>query len=286
MNFVKYRWLFIIFSLIVIGIGVVFYFTKGMNYGIDFTGGTVIEVNTNSFIEEEKIRDIMTEYDNTVSVVYSGENKEKIIIKSTRDFNSAELGTIKHQFEEKLGIDRKSISSDSTGATMGKEIQRKAIISIVIASLLMLVYITIRFEFTFGLSSVIALIHDVLITLAFYAIFSFPVNSSLIAAILTVVGYSINATIIIFDRIRENRRNFSKLSKEEIINTSLKSTMRRSILTTLTTLLAVLTLYYVGVESVKVLALPLIIGMISGTYSSICIAPNLWYLFNSSNKVK
>lgn len=286
MNFVKYRWLFIIFSLIVIGVGVVFYFTKGMNYGIDFTGGTVIEVNTNSFIEEEKIRDIMTEYDNTVSVVYSGENKEKIIIKSTRDFNSAELGTIKHQFEEKLGIDRKSISSDSTGATMGKEIQRKAIISIVIASLLMLVYITIRFEFTFGLSSVIALIHDVLITLAFYAIFSFPVNSSLIAAILTVVGYSINATIIIFDRIRENRRNFSKLSKEEIINTSLKSTMRRSILTTLTTLLAVLTLYYVGVESVKVLALPLIIGMISGTYSSICIAPNLWYLFNSSNKVK
>lgn len=286
MNFVKYRWLFIIFSLIVIGIGVVFYFTKGMNYGIDFTGGTVIEVNTNTFIEEEKIRDIMTEYDNTVSVVYSGENKEKIIIKSTRDFNSAELGTIKHQFEEKLGIDRKSISSDSTGATMGKEIQRKAIISIVIASLLMLVYITIRFEFTFGLSSVIALIHDVLITLSFYAIFSFPVNSSLIAAILTVVGYSINATIIIFDRIRENRRNFSKLSKEEIINTSLKSTMRRSILTTLTTLLAVLTLYYVGVESVKVLALPLIIGMISGTYSSICIAPNLWYLFNSSNKVK
>lgn len=286
MNFVKYRWLFIIFSLIVIGVGVVFYFTKGMNYGIDFTGGTVIEVNTNSFIEEEKIRDIMTEYDNTVSVVYSGENKEKIIIKSTKDFNSAELGTIKHQFEEKLGIDRKSISSDSTGATMGKEIQRKAIISIVIASLLMLVYITIRFEFTFGLSSVIALIHDVLITLAFYAIFSFPVNSSLIAAILTVVGYSINATIIIFDRIRENRRNFSKLSKEEIINTSLKSTMRRSILTTLTTLLAVLTLYYVGVESVKVLALPLIIGMISGTYSSICIAPNLWYLFNSSNKVK
>lgn len=286
MNFVKYRWLFIIFSLIVIGVGVVFYFTKGMNYGIDFTGGTVIEVNSNSFIEEEKIRDIMTEYDNTVSVVYSGENKEKIIIKSTKDFNSSELGTIKHQFEEKLGIDRKSISSDSTGATMGKEIQRKAIISIVIASLLMLVYITIRFEFTFGLSSVIALIHDVLVTLAFYAIFSFPVNSSLIAAILTVVGYSINATIIIFDRIRENRRNFSKLSKEEIINTSLKSTMRRSILTTLTTLLAVLTLYYVGVESVKVLALPLIIGMISGTYSSICIAPNLWYLFNSSNKVK
>lgn len=209
-------------------------------------------------------------------------------MKSTKDFDTNQMTEIKYDLEEKFGIDRSAISSDSTEPTMGKEIQRKAVISIIITSALMLLYITIRFEFMFGLAAIIALLHDVLITVGFYAVFKFPVNSSLIAAILTIVGYSINATIIIFDRIREDIKLQPKASKAIILNSAVNQTIRRSIFTTITTLVAVFILYYVGVEAVKVLALPLIVGMISGFWSSVFIAPNLWYMFTGgeSNKAK
>ncbi|MCI5675390.1 MAG: protein translocase subunit SecF [Ezakiella sp.] len=284
MDYVKNRKIFFIISALIILTGVVFYFINGFNYGIDFTGGTVFEIHADNYIEEEKVREIFEEIDNTISVLYSGDDKSDIIVKSTKDFNSAEIGEIKTAINDKLGVEKEKVSSDSTGATMGKEIQRKAIISVLVAGALMLLYITIRFELKFGIAAVLALLHDILITLSFYAIFKFPFNSSLIAAILTIVGYSINATIIIFDRIREERRSAEKRSIEEIINLSINKTIRRSIITTATTLLAVFTLYFVGVESVKVLALPLIIGLTAGAYSSVCIASNLWYELNRKKK--
>lgn len=273
-----------IISAIIILVGVFFYVTKGFNFGIDFTGGTVIEIQSDKFVEEDEIRGVFDKYDSQIGILYSGEEKKDIIIKSTKDFDTSVITEIKYAIEEKLGIDRKAISSSTTGATMGKEIQRKAFISVLIAGALMLLYITIRFEFTFGLAAICGLLHDILITLSFYAIFYYPVNSSLIAAVLTIVGYSINSTIVIFDRIREELKIQPRANREDVINASLMKTMRRSILTTFTTLVAVFTLYYVGVEAVKVLALPLVIGMCAGTYSSVLLAPNFWFMFNKGNQ--
>lgn len=288
MDFVKNRKVYFIISALLIIVGIVFSIVNGFNLGIDFSGGTIITIQAKEFIDEAKIRDIFNKYDETVGIQYSGANKEEIIVKSTKDFDTNQMTEIKYDLEEKFGLDRSAISSDSTEPTMGKEIQRKAVISILITSALMLLYITIRFEFMFGLAAIIALLHDVLITLGFYAVFKFPVNSSLIAAILTIVGYSINATIIIFDRIREDIKLQPKASKAVILNSAVNQTLRRSIFTTITTLVAVFTLYYVGVEAVKVLALPLIVGMISGFWSSVFIAPNLWYTLTGgeSNRAK
>ena len=160
---------------------------------------------------------------------------------------------------------------------MGKEIRNRAIVSVIIASALMLAYISFRFQFKIGVAAVLALVHDVLVTLAVYSVLRLPVNSSFIAAMLTIVGYSINDTIVIFDRIREETKINPRMGLEEIINNSISLSKRRTVFTTLTTLMAVVTLYFVGVEDVKVLALPLIIGMVSGTYSSLFIATPILY---------
>lgn len=155
-----------------------------------------------------------------------------------------------------------------------------------IASVAMLIYIAIRFEIRFGVAAVLALVHDILIMLSVYAILQIPVNSSFIAAILTIVGYSINDTIVIFDRIRENLRFMKKVSYTELADVSITQTMARSINTILTTLFTITAVYFIGVSAVKELALPLIIGIISGCYSSIFIASPIWVLWKNAEKRK
>ncbi|MFR1323593.1 MAG: protein translocase subunit SecF [Ezakiella massiliensis] len=283
MDFIKNRKIFYVISALFILTGIVFYFINGFNYGIDFTGGTVFEIHADSQLDSDELMSIFKPLDNTSSVVYSGEQKQTAIVKSTKDFNSKEVADIKNQLKEKFGIEKEKISNDTTGATMGRETRQKALTSILIAGALMLVYITIRFEFKFGLASVCALLHDVLVTLACYSIFQLPFNSSLIAAILTIVGYSINATIIIFDRIREEKKFMNGRTIEQVINESINKTLRRTIITTVTTVLAVVTLYYVGVEAVKILALPLLIGLLAGSYSSLFLASSFWYDFSKKS---
>ena len=164
---------------------------------------------------------------------------------------------------------------------MGKEIRKKALLSSLIAALFMLIYISWRFELKFAIAAILALAQDVLITLSIYAIFKIPINSAFIAAILTILGYSINDTIVIFDRIREEMKLNPKTNAEDIINISIKKSLTRTINTSLTTLIAVVLLYIFGVEDVQILALPLIFGIISGTYSSLFIASPLWYEMKS-----
>ena len=167
-------------------------------------------------------------------------------------------------------------SVDSISETVGKELWKSAATSIAIAALLMLLYITFRFEVLSGLSAVIALIHDLLIMISFYVIFRVPVNTSFIAAILTILGYSINATIVIFDRIRENARFAKKVPFAETVNKSIWQTLNRSINTSLTTLFTLVVLYIIGVQSIKEFALPLIVGIVAGTYSSVFISGPVW----------
>lgn len=277
MKLIKNKNTFRIISVAIILVGLVMFLINGFNFGIDFTGGTIIEISANKFIEVEDAKAIMDEYDNDASIIHGGTNKEELIIKSTLDLSNESVNGIISSFADEYGVDKDNIKSEKFGPTMGKEIRDKAWLSITIASIAMLLYITFRFEFKFGLAALIALLHDVIITVAVYAIFKLPVNSSFIAAILTIVGYSINDTIVIFDRIREELRLNPKVTLDNIINGSIQHSLRRTIITTITTLIAVIVLYIIGVEAVKVLALPLIIGMLSGTYSSLFIAPAVWF---------
>lgn len=256
------------------------FFINGFNYGLEFTGGTLIEMKTNEFVSVEQAKEITDEFDPDMSIIHGGEKQEELIIKSTLDLSNKDVSSITENFKDKYDIDNESVLSEKIGATMGKEIQRKALLSISIATVAMLAYITFRFEFKFGLSAIMALVHDILITISIYSIFKLPINNSFIAAILTIVGYSINDTIVIFDRIREETRINRKQDLDVLINKSIKGTFRRTINTTITTVLAVFILYILGVEDVKILALPLLVGMIAGTYSSMLLAPTFWYDLN------
>lgn len=277
MNTIKNRKIFYCISLIIIIIGLVMMATKGLNYGIDFTGGTSIQIKIGKVLTVEEAREVMNQYDKEASIVHVGKAKDEIIIKSNKDFNDNEINEIIDKFMDKYDIKEKEFQSEKFESTMGNEIKKKALISSLLAALGMLIYITWRFELKFAIAAIIALLHDVLVMLSAYAIFRIPANSAFIAAILTILGYSINDTIVIFDRIREETRLNPRQSVEDTINHSIKKSLTRTINTSLTTLIAVVVLYIIGVEDVKVLALPLIFGIISGTYSSLFIASPIWY---------
>ncbi len=285
MKVIKNKNTFRIISAVIMLVGLVMFFINGFNFGIDFTGGTIIEINADKFIEVDQAKEIMDEYDSDASIIHAGANKEELIIKSTLDLSNETVNKIINKFAEVHGVDKDNIMSEKFGPTMGKEISEKALLSITIATIAMLLYITFRFEWRFGLGAIIALIHDVIITVAVFVIFKLPINSSFIAAILTIVGYSINDTIVIFDRIREELRLNPRTTLEDVVDNSIMHSLRRTIITTITTLIAVVVLYIVGVEAVKVLALPLMIGMISGTYSSLFIAPAIWFDFKSKRNL-
>lgn len=285
MNIIKKRNLFFAISCLLIIIGLVVFITSGFNYAIDFTGGTLLQIEMGKTIEVSEIREITDEFDAKAEIIHAGENKSQVIIKTIVDLDNKKRQEVFGKFQEKYELTEDDLlQARKIGPAIGDEIKRKAILSIFAATVGMLLYITVRFEFLYGVSAVIALIHDVCIALAFYAVFKVPVNSSFVAAILTIVGYSINDTIVVFDRIRENMRIMKKESYEDIINTSISQTIIRSINTSFTTLLAIASLYIFGVEAVKDFALPLIIGVVVGTYSSIFIASPVWYLFKNGGK--
>lgn len=278
-NIVKHRKIYFAISIIFIIVGIVFMATKGLNYGLDFTGGTSIGIDLEKEVSASEIREITDKYDDKASIVHVGEDKKEIMIKSSKNFSSQESMQMFNEFKEKYSLNsNEPLSVESIGATVGKEIQKNALISIIIAAVFMLIYITFRFELKFGIAAVLGLIHDLLIMISVYAIFRFTVDSSFIAAILTITGYSINDTIIIFDRIRENRGKGRVKSYETLVDTSIAQTIRRTLFTSVTTLVTLALIYALGVEAIRVFALPLLIGIAVGTLSSIFIATPLWYV--------
>ena len=286
MNIIKNRKIYAIISTVIIIAGLVMFFAKGLNYGIDFSGGTLIEVNVGKFIDTDEVKKIVDEYDTDAGIVHAGSEKDTVIIKSTKDLKNIEVTGIINGFIEKHDVAEDNYKSQKIGATISDEIKSKALLSTVIATVLMLAYITWRFQFVFGLAAIVALVHDVLVMLAVYSIFRIPVDNAFIAAILAVLGYSINDTIVVFDRVRENLKLYPRETIEETINGSIKKSVRRTINTSVTTLTAVVVLYILGVEDVKVLALPLIIGIISGTYSSLFIASPILYELKTRTNTK
>ena len=290
MKVIENRKIFFGISLAIIILGIIMTGVNGLQKGIEFEGGTLIQINIGKQIPVDEVREITNEFDKEAHIIHSGNEKDEIIIKSKMDLSNAERNDVFEKFKEKYNLkDEDLVLSIKFGPTMGKEIKKKSFLSAAIAVVAMLIYITWRFEFKFALSAIIALVHDVLITLSVYAIFKIPINSSFIAAILTILGYSINDTIVIFDRIRENNRNSRKESHDEayyikLIDGSIRQSLARTINTTLTTLVTIILLYVFGVEDIRILAFPLIVGVISGTYSSMFIASPLWYLLKKNEK--
>jgi preprotein translocase SecF subunit len=282
LNVVKNKRNYFMVSLSIIAVGLVMVFARGLNVGIDFTGGTLIQIELENEVPVDEIRNITDSFDKNASIVHAGENNTQIIIKTTVNLDNEERFEVFTQFKDKYGLtDDDFVKQLKFGPTIGKETQKKAVISVLIASLCMLAYITLRFEFLFGVAAVIALLHDVLIGIAVYSIFKVPVNSSFIAAMLTIVGYSINDTIVVFDRIRENIKKMRKSKYEEIVELSISQTLVRSINTSVTTLFAISALYIFGVEAIRDFAFPLIVGVLAGTYSSIFIASPIWVMLKS-----
>lgn len=282
MNIIKNRNIFFLISISIIIIGLAFMMISGLNKGIDFTGGALLQIDFSKEIPVSEIREITDTIDKEADIVHAGEGNKEIIIKTKLDLDNEGRRELFNKFKDKYSLsDDDLVKTEKFGPAVGKEIERKAYLSIVIATIGMLIYITYRFEIYFGLAAVVALMHDVLITLAIYTIFKIPVTSSFVAGILTIVGYSINDTIVLFDRIRENVKYMKKEKYDTIVNKSISQTISRSINTSFTTLLAISTLYIFGVDSIKDFALPLIVGIMAGTYSSIFIASPVWYLLKS-----
>lgn len=281
-NFNKLKKFFAPIPFIVIIAGIIGFCINGFNYGIDFSGGTIMRINAGQFIEEEKVYDIVNKVDSGASVVYAGANKETVVIKSTLALTNEQKNQISRAFVDEYKVDRNNIEDTTTGPSISREIRQKAVISIIIASILMLIYVTFRFEWKYGVASVFALIVDVLVIVSAYGIFNLQIDSSLIAAALTIVGYSINATIVIFDRFRENKRMYPRMENAELIETSLNSTFRRTLLTTATTLIAVVVLYITGGHVIEALCIPLLVGIVEGMISSTFIAPYTWGLLEKN----
>lgn len=257
---------------------------QALNYSLEFMGGTTTTV---PFNEDYSIQDI----DNKVKPVFSeitGDNaiqaqkvkdSNSVIIK-TRTLNKDERTELNSKLESAFGVNKEDIETETIGSTVSGEMRRDAIIAVVIAVILMLIYIAVRFaDIRFASGAVIALIHDVLVVLTCYAVVRISVGNTFIACMLTIVGYSINATIVIFDRIRENLGGYkTRKNLDEIVNKSITQTLTRSIYTSFTTFVMVLVLWILGVESVKEFAAPLMVGIIAGCYSSVCLTSAVWYL--------
>ena len=282
-NIVQKTKIWFVLSSILILIGLGFTVSRGLNFGIDFQGGTKMVVNLGEGFNKVEADEIVKALVPDAVTNEAADTQYEI---KAKELDSSKVSEVFKALQDKYNLeDDDLLSQDEIGASVGKELTRNSIIALVIACLAMLVYIAIRFKMDYGIAAIIALVHDLLITVSVFAIFNIPVNTPFIAAILTIVGYSINDTIVIFDRIRENSKNMRRASSTEIANKSLTQTMSRSINTTLTTLITI-TAVNIFVPTVREFSFPLIIGIAAGAYSSIFIAAPTWVLLRNREDKK
>lgn len=289
-NFLGKKAIFFAASLVVIVVGFVFMGVNKasmgdvLNFSMEFKGGTATTV---TFEEEISLADIDSQIVPHIEDITGDGNvqTQKVqgtteVIFKTRTLSAEERDEMQTMLADNFGVNTEKIVSETISSTISDEMQKKTIIAVLVAIVLMLIYIRFRFsDIRFGVSSVAALIHDVLVVLTFYAIAKVSVSSTFIACMLTIVGYSINATIVIFDRVRENLKEMKrKDSIEELVNKSVTQTLSRSIFTSLTTFIMVTALYILGVTSIREFALPLMVGIVCGAYSSVCLTGALWYV--------
>ena len=286
-NFSKFFKLANIFSIITIVVSILFLFFKGLNYGVDFKGGTLLEIRVSDYnIKIQDIRNSLRIADlGDVSVKQFGK-KGDFLVKFEKNSNENErfISELKNNISGKIGSEINFRRVESVGPTVSSELLKQGITAIGLSLAAMLFYIWIRFEWQFSLGSIIALFHDVIITLGIFSILSLEVNLSIVAAVLTIVGYSMNDTVVIYDRIRENLLKYSKINTNEIANISVNETLSRTIITSLTTLLALGSIFILGGEILKGFSFAMILGVIIGTYSSIFVASPVLKYFRVTQK--
>jgi len=276
-----------IISLIAVLVSIFFLFFKGLNYGVDFKGGTLLEIRIdNPNIEIQDIRNSLKIKDlGDVNVKQFGKKGDFLIkFEKSSSENDQFIGELKGEISKSLNTEVNFRRVENVGPKVSSELLKNGLTAIALSLAAMLFYIWIRFEWQFSLGSIIALIHDVIITLGVFSILSFEVNLSIVAAVLTIVGYSMNDTVVIFDRIRENLLKFSKIEINEIANISINETLSRTLITSLTTLLALLSIFILGGEILKGFSFAMILGVIIGTYSSVFVASPVLYYFKVSQK--
>lgn len=281
-HFIKNRKIYYAISAALIIIMIAVGLIRGYNWGIDFTGGTLLELGMGKTVELSDVKDVLDDNDLDGTVIYSGDNNEGIIIKTADSMDTEVRSALMDDLMEKFDIDEDAlISVSNIGPSVGRTLRDSALKSVAAAVVLMLIYIAIRFMIKYGIAAILALANTILLMIGFYGAFHITINSPFIAAVLTVLGYGINDTIVIFDRIREHtggrhsRRSVEKLP--DLIDESIRQTVGRSIMTSITTLAVMIPILIICGDTIKSFILPILVGVISSTCSSIFIAPSLWY---------
>ena len=284
--FNKYYKQFNIASIVFVICSILLLAFKGLNYGIDFKGGTLIELRSNdSNVTVSKIRSTLLNMNlGDVSVKKFGNENDFLIKFEKKDNNLTVIENIKDSLSKNVSFDFNFRRVESVGPKVSSELLKSGIIAILVSLGAMLIYIWIRFEWQFSVGAILALFHDVILTLGIFSLFSLEINLSIVAAVLTIVGYSMNDTVVIFDRVRENLKKFSDIKIFELTNISINETLSRTIITSITTLLALLSIFFLGGEILKGFSLAMILGVVFGTYSSIYIANPILVLFKVSQK--
>lgn len=283
-DFIGKRKFAYVLSCILIIAGIVSLCVQGLNFGVDFTGGTVYQIQ---FEDEMDIAELRSDLGD---IGYDGAQLQEM------DDNTFQLRTdfmdqtaqdeFVDELTEAVGAPFEVLQANAVGPSIGQEILLSGVLALVIAIVLMIVYITVRFQWRFALAGNLALFHDILITVGIFSIFQLEVNSNFVAAILTIFGYSINDTIVVFDRIRERLGAVKRDELAETVNYGIQSTLRRSLFTSLTTLIPIICVFIFGGDTTRLFVLALIIGIVSGTYSSIFVASPLWYDMSMKTKKK
>ena len=274
---------FLSISLVIISLFLLSF--KGLNFGIDFKGGTLIELrSSDKKINVSSLRDNLTQMNlGDVSVKNFG-NENDYLIKFENNENKNIIEEIKSNLDKSFGNQFEFRRVENVGPKVSSELLRSGMIAITVALVLMLIYIWIRFEWQFSLGAILALFHDVIVTLGLFSLLGLEINLSIVAAVLTIVGYSMNDTVVIFDRVRENLRKYSDIKIYELTNISINETLSRTLITSITTLLALLSIFFFGGEILKGFSLAMIFGVIFGTYSSIYIANTVLVRLKVSQK--
>ena len=286
-NFNKYFKIFNIFSGSLILISIFLLLFKGLNYGVDFKGGTLIELRaTDQQITIFQLRKSFLNMNlGDVNVKEFGKNNDFLIkFEKKENDNKNLISEIKENLNKSIGPGYNFRRVENVGPKVSAELLKSGVIAICLSLVAMLIYIWIRFEWQFSLGAIFALFHDVILTLGVFSLFSFEINLSIVAAVLTIVGYSMNDTVVIFDRVRENLKKFSDIKIFDLTNKSINETLSRTIITSVTTLLALVSIYIFGGHILKGFSLAMILGVIFGTYSSIYIANPVLILLNVTQK--
>lgn len=275
------RKIYYIVTLVLIIASIATGLIRGYNFGIDFTGGTLMQIEMGKEVKISEINDILSDQKIDGNVTHAGDGNTQIIIKTTDSMESDTRTALMSALEEKYGVtDDAVLSIENIGPSVGETLKSSAFKAAAIAIVLMLIYIAVRFMWKYGIAAIIALANTVLLVIGFYGVFHISINSPFIAAILTILGYGINDTIVIFDRIRENTDNSARRSANglaPLVDLSIKQTLGRSIMTSLTTVIVMVPLLIFCGDTIRSFILPILVGVICSTCSSIFIATSVWY---------